>query len=217
MEKFMKIFFENISKWYNQFILLDLLTYALPGFLFLACIFLNIKDHLNKIFDYSFFEKNTFILFISIIFSYGICFVIGLSIKQSGRLIRFCRFQLLKYYRNEPYQNNKMKKRIKDFNKLQIFYNNYNKQELDKNDEIVLNWNERYMILKQMTGNFAMTIIWILSYFLLNLLLSKWLCPLQTNIVLLIIYSLLISILLFIEHHELVNDWEYWRCCKKKK
>jgi len=194
-----KLLLDSISSFYKRFILLDLLSYAAPGGVALGTlIFILDKQIILK----NYFLKSPFlILFILYILS----FIVGIALKSFGY-----RSKILKYFKND-----KKYEQYNNFKELQKFYINFSKKNDDTCNDDIRDWNERYMILKQMAGNFS--IAFLFSGILLFIRFIYFFCKinkglnLPVNTFVLLILCIILFFSLLFEHKYLVKAWVDWR------
>lgn len=129
-----------IDCFYNEFVQRDFLGYILPGYIVLLTIFWSDfvdPKNLNV-------TSTSFKLILLLIFSLGIAYIIGLAVKASGTIIGI----IIDY----PLLEEK-----EDFhNRLSEFKEKYSK------DHAKYIQRERYIALKQASGNCAVSFYWSL-------------------------------------------------------
>lgn len=197
-----KAIFDAIGRAYKQFILSDIFSFVLPGSLFfLTLLHLgNMTDTLSKLFDKS--------LVIGCLIWYGIAYIVGFAIQASGHY-----FHILKYYPQPPKKyDNKEPRYQSHYKEFQDF--------IEKTSELKYGhylraWSEKFILLKQMTGNVAMAIFWSLLFCGINEVL-KWMCGTrycveQRGLLLIGLGAFAMGVFLIIDHRKLVWYWWDWR------
>lgn len=202
MADIVKTIIDAIGHVYKQFILIDIFSFVLPGSLFLlTLLYLGEEtDPLLALFDQSFV--------IGCVIWYGLSYIVGFAIQGSGHCMH-----ILKYYPQPPKKDNNEEPRYQShYKELQEFIE---KTSEPKHRHYLYAWSEKYILLKQMTGNAAMAIFWSFLFYAINEVLKRmcWTryCVEQRGHLLIGLGALAMAVFLLIEHRKLVWYWSDWR------
>jgi hypothetical protein len=149
------------TSFYNQFILRDLLSIVLPGFIVIVSLLTLTGQnyYVNCIFSS---EISPLCIFLILAFSY----ILGIIFLSLSDITTFCRT----YYGNDPTEMKRQTKRF--YEKLD---NNYHEKQSTK--DRFANIRERFIIFMQATGNMAwasLTIIFFNFFILLHGINNIW-------------------------------------------